>query len=245
MKILVAEDNMFVQKVISRFMDFWGFEFDLAVNGKEAVNLAKINRGEYDLCLMDIDMPIMNGCEATKVIRRELKYLPIMAVSGNLEFKGKHLEAGMDDFLEKPYQPERLYNRILELTIKAEHIVIKNRKLYIKKDLPMDQKHAQELRELMKKNLRKVKFFDSPGSILIVHKNVTNKISHDFIVEKHLVTTFINRDPEKPTKCELYKESNYLMPQTFLYEEEYNDLTKQEDQELEKYPNLEVKEIKK
>ncbi len=100
----------------------------------------------------------------------------------------------------------------------------------------MDQRHAQELRELAKKNLRRVKFFDGPGSSLIVHKNVTNKISYDFNVKRQLMTSFINRDFEKPTRCELYKESNYFMPQTYLMEEESDNLIKLEDAELEKYP---------
>ena len=102
----------------------------------------------------------------------------------------------------------------------------------------MDQQHAQELRELAKKNLCKVKFFDGPGSSLVVHKNVTNKISHDFNVKGQLTTTFINRDPDKPTRCDLYKESNYLLPQTYITEEESSNLIDQEDAELEKYPEM-------
>lgn len=102
----------------------------------------------------------------------------------------------------------------------------------------MDQQHAKELRELAKQGLRKMKLFDSPGSTVIVHKNVANKISHDFIVEQKLVTSFINRDPDKPTRCDLYKETNYLMPQTFLTEEECNDILKAEDDDLEKYTEM-------
>jgi len=107
----------------------------------------------------------------------------------------------------------------------------------------MDQQHAKELRELAKKNLRKVKLFDSPGSTVIVHKNVTNKISHDFIVEQNLVTTFINRDPDRPTRCDLYKESNYLLPQTFLTEEEHDSVIKAEDHDLEKFTEMAVKSV--
>mgnify|MGYP003967659815 FL=1 len=108
----------------------------------------------------------------------------------------------------------------------------------------MDRQHAQELRELAKKDLRKVKLFDSPGSTIIVHKNVTNKISHDFNIKKQFVSTFTNRDPERPTRCELYKDSNYLMPQTFLTGEECDEVLKAEDQDLEKYSDLVLKEEK-
>lgn len=61
-------------------------------------------------------------------------------------------------------------------------------------------------------------------------------ISHDFNVKRQLMTTFINRDPDKQTRCELYKESGYLMPQTYLTEEECDNLIQLEDTELEKYP---------
>lgn len=241
MKILIVEDSAATQELIGILMSHWGVDFDIASNGQEAVDRARANEGKYDLCLMDIDMPVMNGCEATQVIRRELRYFPIMAVTADLRYKQRCLEFGMDDFLAKPFRPDKLYHKIHELTIKRDTIMFKDDNLHIQQEMPMDQQHAQELRELAKKNLRKVKLFDTPGSIIIVHKNVTNRISHDFNVKKRLVSTFINRDPEKPTRCELYKESNYLMPQTFLTEEEYDDLITVEDQELEKYTELALK----
>jgi response regulator RpfG family c-di-GMP phosphodiesterase len=192
---------------------------------------------------MDIDMPVMNGLEATKIIRRKLEYFPIMALTGNLRSQEEYLSAGMDDFLEKPYPIDKLRQKINELTVKHCKVIINNRVIFIKQEMPMDQQHALELRELAKKNLRKVKFFDGPGNCLIVHKNVTNKISHDFNVKRQLMTTFINRDPENPTRCELYKESNYLMPQIYLTEEENIKLTRLEDTELEKYPEPVFKRI--
>ena len=141
----------------------------------------------------------------------------------------------MDDFLGKPYGINELYDKIDELIVKAYKFEIDGNDVFIKKEMPMDQQHAKILRELAKKNLCKVKFFDGPGSSLIVHKNVTNKISHDFNAKRQLMTTFINRDPDKPTRCELYKESNYLMPQTYITEEECSKIIEQENEELEKH----------
>jgi len=92
MKILIAEDDSMIQTLSGKLMNHWGFDFDMASNGLEAVEKAQMHEGEYDLCLMDIDMPIMNGFEATKIIRRKLKYFPIMAVTGNLQAKQKYLE---------------------------------------------------------------------------------------------------------------------------------------------------------
>lgn len=242
MKILIAEDNIHLQKANRAIMGDWGFDFDMVSNGLEAVEHAEKNEGKYDLCLMDLEMPIMNGLQASKIIRRKLKYFPIMAFSGNPTLRERCFEAGIDDFIEKPCFPDDLLDKINELTVKTFKLEFKGNGLYFKKEMPMDQQHAQELRELAKKNLRKVKLFDSPGSAVIVHKNVTNKISHDFNVKKQFVSTFINRDPEKPTRCELYKDSNYLMPQIFIMEEECDEVLKVEDQDLEKYPNLVLKE---
>ncbi len=243
MRILIAEDDAALQGIAGKLMRRWGFDFDIAANGQEAVEQAQMHEGEYDLCLMDIDMPIMNGFEATKIIRRNLNYFPIMALTGNLRAKEVYLAIGMDDYLEKPYSIDNLYQKINELTVKFYKFKINGKDIFIKKEMPMDQQHAQELRELAKKNLRRVKFFDGPGSSLIVHKNVTNKISHDFNVKRQLMATFINRDPDKPTRCELYKESNYLMPQTYITEEESNNLIQSEDAELEKYPEPAFKRI--
>ena len=106
----------------------------------------------------------------------------------------------------------------------------------------MDQQHAEELRELAKERLRKVKFYDSPGSTVIVHENLVNKISHDFNVKKQLLTTFVNRDKDRPTLVHLYRDSNYLLPQVFITEEEYEELIKAENGELECFDEPVLKE---
>ncbi|MDT8364849.1 MAG: response regulator, partial [Nitrosomonas sp.] len=61
MNILIAEDNLVIQTLNSVLMESWGYSFDVASNGIEAVELAKQNKDKYDLCLMDIEMPEMNG----------------------------------------------------------------------------------------------------------------------------------------------------------------------------------------
>jgi len=238
MKLLIAEDNTGLQRSMQMMMKHWGFDFDLAANGQEAVHQAKRNKGLYDLCIMDVEMPIMNGCEATRIMRRDLGYFPIMAYSGNYGYREECINSGADAFVEKPCSPHDLLAKIRELAVKTYQFVFNGKDILLKKEMPMDQQHAKELRELANQGLRKMKLFDSPGSTVIVHKNVANKISHDFIVEQKLVTSFVNRDPDKPTRCDLYKESNYLMPQTFLTEEECNDVLKAEDEDLERYTEM-------
>ncbi|MBN2231574.1 MAG: response regulator [Deltaproteobacteria bacterium] len=236
LRVLIAEDNVDVQQLHASIMRGWGFEFDLAANGREAVELARARDGAYDICLMDIDMPVMGGLEAARFMRRELRYFPILAVTGKTRQWTEYFDSGIDDLLEKPFTITGLRQKIGEWTEKHYQIVIQETgSVLIERGRPMDKHHAQELRELAKVNLRRVKFFDGPGSSLIVHKNVTNKISHDFNVKRQLMATFLNREPGKPTRCDLYKEGCALMPQTYLTPEEYEELEKMENAELEKY----------
>lgn len=235
MKLLIAEDNELNKRLSERLMRSRGIEFDMVSNGKEALDLAVRNHGGYDLCLMDVEMPVLNGIEATQAIREAVRYFPIAAFSASPHYRGPCLAAGMDDFIDKLCPPDKLLHKVRQLTVKALRVVFEGNDILLEEEMPMDQEHAREIRELAKKDLRKVKLFDDPGSAVIVHKNVTNKISHDFNVKKQLLSTFINRDPDKPTRCELYKESNYFMPQTYLTEEEYNAVIDAEDKELQAY----------
>jgi len=75
MKLLIAEDNTALQKTMEMMMKAWNFDFDITSDGQEAVNQAKRNKGAYDLCIMDVEMPIMDGCEATHYPPR-LELLP-------------------------------------------------------------------------------------------------------------------------------------------------------------------------
>ena len=115
MNILIAEDDLTLQTTIKQLMDCWGYACDIASNGLEVVKRARQNEGKYDLCLMDIDMPLMNGFEATKQIRKKTRYLPIMALTGHENMHRKCADSGMDDFLEKPYNARTLYNKINKL----------------------------------------------------------------------------------------------------------------------------------
>jgi len=117
MNILIAEDNITLQMVIEKWMDNWGYKCDIAPNGLEAVRKARQNEGKYDLCLMDIDMPFMDGFEATEQIRKYNKDIPIMALTSHNDIKKRYTECGMDAFLEKPYDSRVLYNKIKELTL--------------------------------------------------------------------------------------------------------------------------------
>lgn len=116
--ILLVEDNFSNQQIISLYIRNEVSKIDIAFNGKEA--LEKFGLAKYDLILMDVQMPIMDGFKATQKIREIEKstntHIPIIAVTANAfpEDKERCLVAGMDDYISKPFQPEELISKIRE-----------------------------------------------------------------------------------------------------------------------------------
>lgn len=112
MKVLIAEDNKINVFVATKFLKSWGIQFDVAENGKEAIEKASTN--VYDLILMDLQMPEMDGFDATLAIRKFNKKIPIYALTANAfsDVKSKVLEVGMNDFITKPFIPAELYKKI-------------------------------------------------------------------------------------------------------------------------------------
>lgn len=111
-RILVAEDMDVNQLLIRRIIESWGLEVEIAVNGREAVD--KVLQSDYDLILMDIQMPEMDGVEATCMIRQlpsQKASIPIVALTANF-LKGdreRFKAAGMNDFLPKPFNESTLF----------------------------------------------------------------------------------------------------------------------------------------
>jgi CheY-like chemotaxis protein len=112
-KILVVDDNAGNRLLLKFNLDGY-FDIDFASNGYSALNKFKENR--YDLILMDINMPELDGFETTRRMRQleEESHTPIFAITSNLfkEQKVLCIEAGMDDFIEKPIHAKALVDRI-------------------------------------------------------------------------------------------------------------------------------------
>ena len=114
--MLVVDDIEMNQQLAKHIMQSWGFTVDVAANGKEAV--AKVEQSFYDLVLMDIQMPEMDGMQATESIRRlkdaNKAATPIVALTANL-LNGdgdRYLQKGMNDYLPKPVDEQRLFQLI-------------------------------------------------------------------------------------------------------------------------------------
>jgi PAS domain S-box-containing protein len=117
--VLVVEDILLNQLLIKTLLDDFGFEHDDVSNGKLAIE--KLQTESYDVILMDLQMPVMNGFEATEYIRLNLNSkIPIIALTADVTTVdvAKCRAAGMNDYISKPVDERILYNKIIELVNK-------------------------------------------------------------------------------------------------------------------------------
>ncbi len=115
-RLLLVEDDLVNQEVASVVLGDIGWQIDIANHGQEAVELATVTA--YDLILMDMQMPVMGGLEATQIIRQlpQHQRVPILAMTANAfdEDRKACLAAGMNDFITKPVVPEKLFGILLK-----------------------------------------------------------------------------------------------------------------------------------
>ena len=119
-KILLAEDNADNQRLLTLYLEKMGAELTIAENGKIAVELAEKNR--YNLILMDMQMPIMDGLAAVRRLRQHGYKKPIVALTANAmnRDKVKCMAAGCDDFISKPVRRNDLYEMVSHYLLSSE-----------------------------------------------------------------------------------------------------------------------------
>ena len=121
-KVLIVEDMPLNQLLMKTILDDFGFEHDSAENGKIALEKLRVNN--YDIILMDLQMPEMNGFEATEYIRKTMKIkIPIIALTADVTTVdlAKCKTAGMNDYLAKPIDERLLYSKIIAVLKKPKH----------------------------------------------------------------------------------------------------------------------------
>ena len=116
-RVLVVEDNHMNRKYISTLLKKWQVDYQMAHNGLEGVEMARLER--FDMILMDIQMPVMDGYEATITIRNtanQNRDTPIIALTASamLSQKDKAFKAGMNDYVSKPFKPSQLFEKMQE-----------------------------------------------------------------------------------------------------------------------------------
>ena len=168
LNILIAEDyninRMLMEALLNKYPNI---KYEFAHDGKEAVE--KFTKSSYDMVLMDVNMPNMNGIDATQIIRqKEKKHIPIIALTANA-LKGdreKFLEAGMDDYIAKPVNIKELKRVLAQYTSKIEIPETKQKEekkapfncdalfATIKSDLELDDSTIKEILTAFIQNLR-------------------------------------------------------------------------------------------
>ena len=120
MRLLLVEDYLINQMIVEEFLSKWEVKLDIADNGLQALGL--LESKDYDIILMDLQMPELDGFETTKRIRSkaDLKYknIPILALTASSinDIRASIIEAGMNDYISKPFESEELYEKILKYT---------------------------------------------------------------------------------------------------------------------------------
>jgi CheY-like chemotaxis protein len=115
-RILIAEDNPINMKIASKFLDKWGVIYEKAVNGREAVSLFEHNN--FDLVLMDLEMPEMDGYGALNAIRGINSKIPAIAFTAAVfdNMKENLMSSGFNDFIQKPFRPQDLQAKLVAIS---------------------------------------------------------------------------------------------------------------------------------
>jgi len=147
-KVLIAEDTPDIQELIGFYLESTSINITFANNGEEAVNLVKANR--FDLVLMDIQMPVLDGLGATKTIREAGFNLPIIALTANAMREDRELykKSGLNSFVAKPIDKQALYCELERYLVSAPNSV---------KNIPQIQKTVKRLEKEERKRQTKIR----------------------------------------------------------------------------------------
>ena len=174
-KVLVVEDMPLNQLLMKTLLDDFGFERDIAANGKLAIERMKAKA--YDIVLMDLQMPIMNGFEATEYIRNTMKSdIPIVALTADVTTVdlAKCRAVGMNDYIAKPVDEQILYTKIISLVKKVEPLIITTLEKVRYTDLSYLIQRTKSDPALMMEMIT-LYLEQTPPLILIIKRSLQNK----------------------------------------------------------------------
>ncbi len=199
-RILVAEDNAINQMIVKKVLKDWDIHVECAGNGRIAIE--KLQANHFDLVLMDIQMPEMDGYTATQKIRTELeepfRSIPIMAMTAHAvpTERQKCFDLGMNEYISKPFNPEDLKKKIIGLTqqidqsdLKTESVItvaetIEEKNSLLKKDLPIENPRIEN----------RIDSEDKEGKINLYYLKEIAEGNDEFIIE--MIEMFLEKTPE-------------------------------------------------
>jgi len=192
MKILVVDDEELIRNVVKEYLTLEEFSIDEAVDGADAVNKAKVN--DYDLIVMDIMMPNMDGYQAVKEIKK-IKDVPFIMLSARNEEYDKLIgfDLGIDDYVTKPFSPKELVARVKAILKRSsgEEVTYKFGGLMID-DKAHDVFIDQEKIYLTPKEYDLLKYFVANKNIALSREQLlTNVWGYDFYGDDRTIDTHV------------------------------------------------------
>ena len=198
MKVLVVDDEVKIRAVIKEYAEFEGYEIDEAADGMEAI--AKCKETDYDIIIMDIMMPKLDGYSAVKEIKK-IKNIPVIMLSARGEEYDKlfGFEIGVDDYVVKPFSPKELMARINAVITRSKSNGVSNvpQEKYVYEGLEIDMLGRNvyvdgEKKDLTPKEYELLQYFVLNKNIALSREKILNEVwGYDFFGEDRTVDTHV------------------------------------------------------
>ena len=181
MHILIVDDEVYIRELVSKYLKHENYETSFASNGEEAVEMVRNNN--YDLVIMDIMMPVLDGFSAVKEIRK-FSDIPVIMLSARSEEYDKvyGFDLGVDDYVTKPFSPKELLMRIKAVTNRfnrAKDVELKEKAVFIYKTLKVDF----DARRVFINELEVELTHKEYELLVLLIQNVDNAVTREKLVE--------------------------------------------------------------
>ncbi len=195
-RILVVDDEANIRELIKKYASFEGYEVFEAVDGMDAVE--KVSNNEYDIIVMDVMMPELDGFSAVKEIRK-IKNTPIIMLSARgEEYDRLHgFDLGIDDYVVKPFSPKELMMRIAAIMNRYRSAIVTNQNVFTFGDLKIDYDArivtiSDERIELTPKEYELLTYLIKNENIAVTRETLLTKIwGYDFFGDDRTLDTHL------------------------------------------------------
>lgn len=203
MKVLVVEDELNILTYLKKGLNEAGYKVDTCEDGEDAVYMASIN--SYDLILLDVMIPKMNGIEVCRALRKEKNtaYIVLLSAKGEIGDKVEGLDAGADDYITKPFAFAELLARlraVLRRNSDDKESVISAKDLTVNL-LNREIKRGDKLIELTLKEFSLLEYFLRNKNLVLTRTMIAEKVWNiDFLTDTNVVDVYINHLRKKIDK---------------------------------------------